>query len=232
MIPVAAFARMRADSHSPAFWRMRLRVRSFPPLALFLVPELPFGNQRKPRRPNRPPSSLIDLHFPSILPCLDPLPRGIPAVPEQRGPVMPRHSSTDSHVRSMSGVHARPVEWLWPGWVPLGKLTVIDGDPGVGKSTLLLDLAARLSRDGIMPDGARGPLGRPSSCPPRTARKTPSGRAAAAGAVLSASARSRPSGTKAAKCGRRRFRSTCPPSTRPSASTAPACSSSTRSWPT
>ena len=72
---------------------------------------------------------------------------------------MPRHSSTDSHVRSMSGVHARPVEWLWPGWVPLGKLTVLDGDPGVGKSTLLLDLAARLSRDGVMPDGARGPLG-------------------------------------------------------------------------
>ncbi len=72
---------------------------------------------------------------------------------------MSRHSSTDSHVRSMSGVHARPVEWLWPGWVPLGKLTVLDGDPGVGKSTLLLDLAARLSRDGVMPDGARGPLG-------------------------------------------------------------------------
>ena len=72
---------------------------------------------------------------------------------------MSRHSSTDSHVRSMSGVHARPVEWLWPGWIPLGKLTVLDGDPGVGKSTLLLDLAARLSRDGVMPDGARGPLG-------------------------------------------------------------------------
>ena len=72
---------------------------------------------------------------------------------------MPKHSSTDSHVRSMSGVHARPVEWLWPGWIPLGKLTVLDGDPGVGKSTLLLDLAARLSRDGVMPDGARGPLG-------------------------------------------------------------------------
>jgi hypothetical protein len=72
---------------------------------------------------------------------------------------MPRHSSIDSHVRSLSGVHARPVEWLWPGWIPLGKLTVLDGDPGVGKSTLLLDLAARVSRDGVMPDGARGPLG-------------------------------------------------------------------------
>jgi len=58
----------------------------------------------------------------------------------------------------MSAVASRPVEWLWPGWIPLGKLTVLDGDPGVGKSTLLLDLAARLSRDGLMPDGAVGPV--------------------------------------------------------------------------
>ena len=72
---------------------------------------------------------------------------------------MPKRPSTESHVRPMSGVPPRPVEWLWPGWIPLGKLTVLDGDPGVGKSTLLLDLAARLSRDGVMPDGAVGPVG-------------------------------------------------------------------------
>jgi hypothetical protein len=72
---------------------------------------------------------------------------------------MPKRPSTECCVRSMSGVHVRPVEWLWPGWIPLGKLTVLDGDPGVGKSTLLFDLAARLSRDGVMPDGAAGPLG-------------------------------------------------------------------------
>ncbi len=72
---------------------------------------------------------------------------------------MAKRPSTESHVRSMTSIHPRPVEWLWPGWIPLGKLTVLDGDPGVGKSTLLLDLAARLSRDGVMPDGARGPLG-------------------------------------------------------------------------
>ena len=59
----------------------------------------------------------------------------------------------------MSTVAARPVEWLWPGWIALGKLTVLDGDPGMGKSTLLLDLAARLSRDGLMPDGTVGPVG-------------------------------------------------------------------------
>ncbi len=71
---------------------------------------------------------------------------------------MPKRPSTQARLRPMSAVKARLVEWLWPRWIPLGKLTVLDGDPGVGKSTLLLDLAARLSRDGVMPDGAVGPV--------------------------------------------------------------------------
>ena len=71
---------------------------------------------------------------------------------------MPKRPSTLARIRPMSAVQSRPVEWLWPGWIALGKLTVLDGDPGIGKSTLLLDLAARLSRDGIMPDGTAGPV--------------------------------------------------------------------------
>ena len=71
---------------------------------------------------------------------------------------MPKRPSTQARPRPMSAVEPRPVEWLWPGWIALGKLTVLDGDPGVGKSTLLLDLAARLSRDGVMPDRTVGPV--------------------------------------------------------------------------
>jgi replicative DNA helicase len=74
---------------------------------------------------------------------------------------MAKRPSAGAYVRPMSAVAARPVEWLWPGWIALGKLTVLDGDPGMGKSTLLLDLAARLSRDGLMPDGPVGPVGAP-----------------------------------------------------------------------
>jgi hypothetical protein len=59
----------------------------------------------------------------------------------------------------LSTVAARPVEWLWPGWLPLGKLCDLSGDPGLSKSTLLLDLAARVSTDGVMPDGSRGVSG-------------------------------------------------------------------------
>ncbi len=56
--------------------------------------------------------------------------------------------------RLLSTVQAEPVEWLWPGRIPLGKITLIDGDPGTGKSAMTMDLAARVSVGRAMPDGA------------------------------------------------------------------------------
>lgn len=50
-----------------------------------------------------------------------------------------------------SDIARRKVDWLWPGWIPLGELTVIDGDPGTGKSQLTIDLAACLSKGRSMP---------------------------------------------------------------------------------
>jgi hypothetical protein len=41
--------------------------------------------------------------------------------------------------------------WLWRGRIPLGKLTILDGDPGLGKSVLTLDLAARVSAGHCLP---------------------------------------------------------------------------------
>ncbi len=51
----------------------------------------------------------------------------------------------------MSDVEREVVRWLWPGRMPLGMMTVIDGHPGQGKSTLSLDLAARVSAGQSMP---------------------------------------------------------------------------------
>lgn len=49
-------------------------------------------------------------------------------------------------------VKPEAVSWLWPGRVPLGKLTILTGDPGLGKSFLTLDMAARISRGLSWPD--------------------------------------------------------------------------------
>jgi RecA-family ATPase len=66
------------------------------------------------------------------------------------------------HVKRLSDVQPEPVRWLWPGRIPLGKVTADDGDPGLGKSTTMLDLAARASRGLPMPDGSRGDLSGPA----------------------------------------------------------------------
>jgi hypothetical protein len=43
------------------------------------------------------------------------------------------------------------ITWLWRERIPFGKVTLLDGDPGQGKSTIGLDIAARLSRGRAMP---------------------------------------------------------------------------------
>jgi RecA-family ATPase len=45
----------------------------------------------------------------------------------------------------MNEVEAEEIKWLWPGRVALGKLTILAGDPGRGKSFLTIDIAARVS---------------------------------------------------------------------------------------
>ena len=46
----------------------------------------------------------------------------------------------------LSGVDPMPVEWSWPGYLAIGKLTLLGGDPDLGKSLICTDAAARQSR--------------------------------------------------------------------------------------
>src|SRR5438874_8884336 len=71
----------------------------------------------------------------------------------------PAHDATGNPLSKFSDVRPRASEWLWPNWLPLGRVAILDGDPGLGKSTLLFDLAARVSKDGVMPDGTQGASG-------------------------------------------------------------------------
>jgi hypothetical protein len=45
-----------------------------------------------------------------------------------------------------------PLDWLWRFWLARGMPALVDGDPGLGKSTLLADLVARLTTGRPMPD--------------------------------------------------------------------------------
>jgi hypothetical protein len=47
---------------------------------------------------------------------------------------------------------AVPVEWLWPNRIPLNKLSLLVGDPGLGKSLIALDIASRVTRGAAWPD--------------------------------------------------------------------------------
>jgi AAA domain/HNH endonuclease len=64
-----------------------------------------------------------------------------------------------AHARRYSTIERKRVEWLVPDWLPLGKVVVLDGDPGLGKSTLLLDIAARVTTHGMHFNNKQGPVG-------------------------------------------------------------------------
>lgn len=66
-----------------------------------------------------------------------------------RGPVVVR----------LDAVEIEEVEWLWNGRIPRGKVSLIVGDPGLGKSFLTLDMAARVSCGLAWPDGDDAPRG-------------------------------------------------------------------------
>ncbi len=52
---------------------------------------------------------------------------------------------------NMQDVEVKPVEWLWYPYIPYGKLSIIQGDPGEGKTTIVLYLASLLSKGDKLP---------------------------------------------------------------------------------
>jgi len=58
---------------------------------------------------------------------------------------------TKLNLINMDDVHSKKVEWLWYPYIPYGKITIIEGDPGEGKTTLILQLASLLSKGENLP---------------------------------------------------------------------------------
>lgn len=67
----------------------------------------------------------------------------------------PRLAQADGELSTVcvADVEARPIEWLWDGRIARGKLTLLAGNPDLGKSQIAIDISARLSRGAEWPDG-------------------------------------------------------------------------------
>jgi putative DNA primase/helicase len=91
------------------------------------------------------------------------------AIKGMAGPASTARAATDASVEPderyarmvrASDVKPKPIEWLWQGRIALGKLTLIAGDPGLGKSLLTIAMAAHITRGNPWPvDGEPCPQG-------------------------------------------------------------------------
>jgi archaellum biogenesis ATPase FlaH len=52
----------------------------------------------------------------------------------------------------MNEVEAEEIKWLWYPYIPFGKITVIQGDPGDGKTTAVLAIAAAVTTGAALPE--------------------------------------------------------------------------------
>ena len=57
-------------------------------------------------------------------------------------------------IRCGASIKPQAIDWLWPGWLPAGKLTILAGAAGTGTTTLALGLGAVITTGGRWPDGS------------------------------------------------------------------------------
>jgi len=69
--------------------------------------------------------------------------------------------ATGPGVEIVNGVSMvpRPIIWLWPGWLAEGKLHILAGAPGTGKTTIAIDFSAAITAGRSFPDGTPAPIG-------------------------------------------------------------------------
>ncbi len=68
-------------------------------------------------------------------------------------PQQAKPARSSAIMRAFSEITPETLKWLWPSRIPLGKLTLLVGDPGLGKSLLTIDIATHVSRGASFPDG-------------------------------------------------------------------------------
>lgn len=71
----------------------------------------------------------------------------------------PKQSKPTVELVRASDLEPEPVDWLWQDHIPRGKLTVLGGAPGTGKTTIAMKIASTVTTGGRWPDGGVSPTG-------------------------------------------------------------------------
>lgn len=58
---------------------------------------------------------------------------------------------SNSNLIYYKDIHSRKIDWLWYPYIPFGKITIVQGDPGEGKTTFVLSLLSIMSNNGTLP---------------------------------------------------------------------------------
>ncbi|MCK7577640.1 MAG: AAA family ATPase [Chromatiales bacterium] len=66
---------------------------------------------------------------------------------------------TEVSLTTANAVRPEPIQWLWPGWLAKGKVHLLAGAPGTGKTTVSVALAATITQGSLWPDGTETPEG-------------------------------------------------------------------------
>lgn len=115
---------------------------------IVVLPDLPAGGDVvdfiEDRRTEGKDDAAIRAEIEALIECAP-----AEAIAEEEAPM---NESPRLQTVRMADVQSETLRWLWPGRIPLGKLTLFAGDPGLGKSFLTMDIAARVSTGAGWPD--------------------------------------------------------------------------------
>jgi putative DNA primase/helicase len=74
-------------------------------------------------------------------------------------PATSEMASSELQFDRLSDIEPEAIAWIWPGRIARRKLTLLAGDPGMGKSQIGIDIGARITKQDNWPDSGVAPLG-------------------------------------------------------------------------
>jgi len=113
---------------------------------------------------DHPPSDFNDLHQAQGLEAVERAIANAAAPAREVHQPDAENASEGEYARTVelirgSDVRPEAVSWLWGGWLAAGKMHILGGAPGTGKTTISMALAAKVTTGGRWPDGSRSPIG-------------------------------------------------------------------------